>query len=310
MVHFDFDDRYQDENVVGSAISRRDGVLLSVIFHSLIAAALIVGPHLPIFQLSPEELQRRQAELERQREEAARRFVFVQPRVDTPALRAPDRAELSDLDRRAQDPVIAREPENPLPFSRGDSSERVEAAEEERARGANDPSSPPQPEPDTQVARVTPPAETGLRRPLETPLTRPGGALGEALRNLQQYIQNERFDNPQGGNDRPGATIQFDTRGVEFGPWLRRFVAQVRRNWFVPQAAMVMSGHVVLQFNIHRDGSITDIVVVKPSVIESFTRAAYGAIYSSNPTAPLPPEYPLDKTLFTVTFYYNEQPPN
>lgn len=309
MIHFDFDDRYQDENVVGSAIARRDGVLLSVIFHALIAAAFIVGPHLPIFQPSPEELQRRQAELERQREEAARRFVFVQPRVDTPALRAPNRAELSDLDRRAQDPVIVREPENPLPFSRGDTSERVESADEERARGADDPTTPPQPKPDTQVARVTPPAETGLRRPLDTPLTRPGGSLGEALRNLQQYVQNQRFDNPQGGNDNPGATIQFDTQGVEFGPWLRRFVAQVRRNWFIPQAAMVMSGHVVLQFNIHRDGSITDIVIVQPSVIEAFTRAAYGAIYASNPTAPLPPEYPLDRALFTVTFYYNEQPP-
>jgi TonB family protein len=137
-----------------------------------------------------------------------------------------------------------------------------------------------------------------------------GGSLGDALRNLQQYVQNETFNNPQGGNDRPGATIQFDTRGVEFGPWLRRFVAQVRRNWFIPQAAMVMRGHVVLQFNIHRSGEITDIVIVQPSAIESFTNAAYGAIYSSNPTAPLPPEYPLDKALFTVTFYYNEDPPN
>ncbi|MBI3050042.1 MAG: TonB family protein [Acidobacteria bacterium] len=309
MIHFDFDDRYQDENVVGSAISRREGVLLSVMFHAFIAIALIVGPRLPIFQPSPEELQRRQAELERQREEAARRFVFVRPRVDTPALRPPPLAELSDLDRRAQDPVIVREPENPLPFSRGDTSERIEDAEAERAKGADNPKSPPQPEPETQVARVTPPGETGLRRPLETPLTRPGGSLGEALRNLQQYVQNERFDNPQGGNDRPGATIQFDTRGVEFGPWLRRFVAQVRRNWFIPQAALVMSGHVVLQFYIHKDGSITDIVIVQPSAIESFTRAAYGAIYSSNPTAPLPPEYPLDRALFTVTFYYNEQPP-
>ena len=310
MIHFDIDDRYQDENVVGSAIARRDGVLLSVIFHAFVAAAFIVGPHLPIFQPSPEELQRRQAELERQREEAARRFVFVQPLVDTPALRPPDRAELSDLDRQAQDPVIVREAENPLPFSRGDTSERVDPAQEERARGAEDRESPPQPKPETQIARVTPPAETGFRRPLETPLPRPGGSLGEALRNLQQYVQNERFDNPQGGNDNPGATIQFDTQGVEFGPWLRRFVAQVRRNWFIPQAAMVMSGHVVLQFNIHRDGSITDIVIVKPSLIEAFTRAAYGAIYASNPTAPLPPEYPLDQALFTVTFYYNEQPPN
>ncbi|HEY5618420.1 MAG TPA: TonB family protein [Vicinamibacterales bacterium] len=309
MIHFDFDQRYQDEAVVGTAIARRDGVLLSIIFHGLVAAAFIVGPQLPIFQPSPEELQRRQAELERQREEASRRFVFVQPQADIPALRPPDRAELSDLDRKAQDPVIAREPENPLPFSRGNSAERVEAAEAERARGA-DPESPPQPEPESEVARALPPADTGLRRPTETPLPRVGGSLGDALRNLQQYVQNETFNNPQGGNDRPGATIQFDTQGVEFGPWLRRFVAQVRRNWFIPQAAMVMRGHVVLQFNIHRSGEITDIAIVQPSAIDAFTNAAYGAIYSSNPTAPLPPEYPSDKVLFTVTFYYNEEPPN
>ena len=28
------------------------------------------------------------------------------------------------------------------------------------------------------------------------------------------------------------------------------------------------------------------------------------------PTEPLPPEYPDPKAFFTVTFYYNEQPPN
>ena len=307
MVHFDFDDRYQDENVVGTAISRREGVVMSVVFHALLAAALIVGPQLPMFQISPEELQRRQAELERQREDAQRRFVFVQPRVDMPAVQPPERAELSDEDRRAQTPQIAPLPENPLPFSRGNSSERVEAEQPERARGPED-APVPKPELESQTARALPPSDTGFRRPTEAP--RAAGSLGEALRNLQQYVQNETFDNPQGGTDRPGATIQFDTKGVEFGPWLRRFIAQVRRNWFIPQAAMVMSGHVVLQFNIHRDGTITDIAVVQPSHIDAFTNAAYGAIFSSNPTPPLPPEYPTDKALFTVTFYYNEQPPN
>lgn len=310
MIHFDFDGRYQDENVVGTAISRREGVLLSVIFHSAIAVAFIVGPHLPIFQPSPEELQQRQAELERQREQASRRFVFVQPRIDPPSIEPLDRSELSDQDRRAQDPVIARAPENPLPFSRGDSAERVEAAEPERARGAEEPEPAPEPEPESTTARTLPPADSGLRRSEPVTPPRVGGSLGEALKNLQQYVQNETFNNPQGGNDRPGATIQFDTKGVEFGPWLRRFVAQVRRNWFIPQAAMVMSGHVVLQFNIHRNGAITDLVVVQPSAIDAFTNAAYGAIVSSNPTAPLPPEYPSDKALFTVTFYYNEEPPN
>ncbi len=75
-------------------------------------------------------------------------------------------------------------------------------------------------------------------------------------------MQNETFHNPQGGLTDPGATIQFDTKGVEFGPWLRRFIAQVRRNWFVPYAAMTFRGRVVLQFNIHKDGHITDISVV------------------------------------------------
>jgi TonB family protein len=308
VIHFDFEDRYQDENVVGSAITRRDGVFLSVVFHGLLAAALLIGPQLPIFQPTPEELARRQAELERQDEEARRRFVFVQPRVDMPAEQPRERFELSDENRQAQAPQIARVPENPLPFSRGNSSERVEEElPEERARG---PEGPPQPEPEAEATRPLPPSDTGLRRPPEAQPPRAAGSLGEALRNLQRYVQNETFNNPQGGTDRPGATIQFDTKGVEFGPWLRRFVAQVRRNWFIPQAAMVMSGHVVLQFNIHRDGSITDLVILQPSSIEAFNNAAYGAIVTSNPTAPLPPEYPSDKALFTVTFYYNEEPPN
>jgi xanthine dehydrogenase molybdopterin-binding subunit B len=46
------------------------------------------------------------------------------------------------------------------------------------------------------------------------------------------------------------------TKVVDFGPWLRRFIAQIRRNWFVPYAAMSLRGHVVLAFKVHRDGSV------------------------------------------------------
>ena len=70
-----------------------------------------------------------------------------------------------------------------------------------------------------------------------------GGSLGEALKNLERYVQT--FDNPQGGGGQFGPEIQFDTKGVEFGPWIRRFVAQVKRNWLIPYAAMSQSGHVV-----------------------------------------------------------------
>lgn len=315
MIHFDFDDRYQDEAAVGSALSRREGFMLSVVAHVVLILWFQFGPNLHLFEASPEEVDARQQELLRQQELAREqnRFVFVQPRVDLEAPKPPPRAELSDLDRQAQARERAQRPQNPLPFSRGNSAERMEATPEERAQGPETPVKPdvqpPGPEPEERVAEVLPPAEVGVRP--SPSISRPApGVLGDALRNLERYVQNETFHNEQGGVTDPGATIQFDTKGVEFGPWLRRFVAQVRRNWFVPYAAMTFRGRVVLQFNIHKDGRITDIAVVGPSDINAFNLAAHNAILGSNPTEPLPREYPDTRAFFTVTFYYNENPPN
>src|SRR5687767_10528790 len=247
------------------------------------------APEIEFLQPSPEELEARQEELRRLQEQQRddQRFVFVQPQIDMEALRPPPRAELSDVDRQAQARERAEAPANPLPFSRGDSAERVEAAPEERAQGPETPvepnEEPPRPEPEEQLARALPPADFGVRRSPQPPSRPAPGALGQALRNLERYVQNETFHNPQGGVNDPGATIQFDTTGIEFGPWLRRFVAQVRRNWFVPMAAMTFKGRVVVQFNIHTNGRISDVVVASPSGVDAFNRAAYNAILGSNP---------------------------
>jgi len=310
LIHFDLEERYQDELIVGSAITRREGVAYAVVVHVLILTALFVGPRLALFQPSAEEQEARRLEQQRLDQERNRTLVFVQPKLDMPAKTPPPRAELSDLDRKAQAPQKAPDPKNPLPYARGNSTERTEADDGERAR-APEPTPPqpqPEPKPEQQVARTLPTSPTGMPRPPDSERPTTGGVLRDAVRNLQRYVQKETFNNPQGGNQDPGSAIQFDTKGVEFGPWIRRFVSQVKRNWFVPQAAMTFRGSVVLQFNIHKTGAITDLQIVRPSEIESFTRAAVNAIQSSNPTEPLPPEYPDEKALFTVTFYYNEQP--
>jgi TonB family protein len=315
LIHFDFEDRYQDELVVGSAISRREGTILSIAVHVAVILLILYGGRLAIFQPSPEELeQRRQEALQQQLEQERnrQRFVFVQPRVDTPAPTPPPRADLSDLDRRAAAPEVSREPNNPSPFARGNTAERIDTPPPERARGEETPA-PPNPEPPApeqpKLEARLPEADRGLRRPIEMPKAATG-ALGNALRNLQQYVQNQTFNNPQGGTKDPGQAIQFDTKGVEFGPWIRRFVQKVRKNWFVPEAAFTFRGRVVLQFNVHRDGHITDLIVAQPSEIDAFNRAAFNAILGSNPVEPLPPEYPDDRAFFTVTFYYNESPVN
>jgi TonB family protein len=227
------------------------------------------------------------------------------------ALRAPDRAEMSDTDRESRATERSVERSNPLPSARGNSTERVEASPELRARGQG-PNPDPSPEPPKEVVEqpVEPPRDqrqAQLSLPQQEPAKPSGGSLGEALKNLQKYVDQESFNN-QRGNVQDLGPLQFDTKGVEFGPWIRRFVSQVRRNWFVPYAAMTMRGHVVLTFFVHRSGALTDITVIQPSPIESFNTAAMNALRSSNPTEPLPPEYPDDKAFFTVTFYYNESP--
>ena len=129
------------------------------------------------------------------------------------------------------------------------------------------------------------------------------GSLRDALRNLERYRQDAA------GGQAFGPEIQFDTKGVEFGPWIRRFVAQVKRNWFVPYAAMSKHGHVVITFNVQKSGTITDVEVYTPSAVDAFNNAARGAIIASTQTYPLPREYPAEQASFTVTFYYNEVPP-
>jgi TonB family protein len=319
-MYFEIEDYRPDITPVGRAISWREGVLLSIIFH---LCAIIVILLFPKFFTDTSSARARALLLQQQ--EARRdspRFVFVQPLRDLPSAKPPRRAEPSDQDRVATAPQRSPTPTNPLPFSRGNSPERVEAppaAPPESARGQGPTPDPAQGQqaqnqPDTKV----PEAQSRFQVPQQDARNnngargnspQSGGSLGDALRNLQRYVPREQFENPGGSGGQFGPEIQFDTKGVEFGPWIRRFIAQVKRNWFIPYAAMSNKGHVVVTFNVHKDGSITDLNVAGPSPVDPFNNAAYGALSSSNPTVPLPPEYPAEKAFFTVTFFYNETPP-
>lgn len=307
-MYFDFEDRYTDIEPVGHAINTRDGVAVSVLLHVLVLVAILFFPDLLPERKPAEQLQVQQP---RPEDQENRTFAFVQPRVDMPAPAPPPRAEMSDMDRVARSVETPPAPTNPLPYAEGDSRERIESAPEERMRGqgpAPQPAPPAQASADAQQRLENNDAQFAMMQKPQAAQPPPGGQLGEALRNLQKYVQNESFDNRQGQVQEFGP-LQFDTKGVEFGPWIRRFISQVRRNWFVPYAAMSMRGRVVITFNVHRNGAITDVTVLRPSEIDSFNTAAVNALLASNPTTPLPPEYPDDKALFTVTFFYNESPP-
>jgi TonB family protein len=319
-MYFDFEDNRPDTPRITQPISRREVVLVTINLHALMLIVILLGPKLPWVRDAIERQQqaieeRARLELERRREQA--RFVFVQPRVDMTA-KPPPRAELSDLDRQARTVERAPAPANPLPFSRGNSRERLEADPPATVRR---PSPAPDPTPQNSDAEASKPSLTlpesltARERPPDPSRQNESrgpavGVIADAIRNVRRYAQQDTFGNLRGGqNPNVGESIQFDTKGVEFGPWLARFVAQVRSNWMIPQAAMSMHGNVAITFVVHKDGRITDVTVARPSTVDAFTLSGRNAILTSNPTIPLPPEYPDDKMPIMVTFYFNEEPP-
>ena len=157
--------------------------------------------------------------------------------------------------------------ENPLPSARGNSTERTEATPEERSRGEG-PAEQPAPAGaaavETPERALDPNAESRYGDAAAAARAAAAGRLaGRCAAEPAEVRRQESFDN-QKGSSRSSGRLQFDTKGVEFGPWIRRFVSQVRRNWFVPYAAMSLRGRVVITFFVHRNGALTDVTVIAP----------------------------------------------
>ena len=339
-MYFDFYDNHPDVPPVGLAEPGADRIVLSIpvglprailavwvamLFHVAAIGFLLIMPSLDAARQA--RIAQQMALVQQQRDRDSARFVFVQPHLDMPATRAlSPRAEASDKDRNAQTRQQARNPTNSMPFSVGNTREREEAQRPTPAPPAPQPSEQPQNNAQASPDAGSPPPapsagslalQQGTRAgngrvpdvPADSGMGAGRGLVGSAMRDLRQMVQSNAFDNQGGGAGVFGPSIQFDTKGVEFGPWIRRFIAQIKRNWLIPYAAMAMKGHVAITFNIHKDGTITELSVPGPCNVDAFNRAAYNALATSNPTYPLPPEYPSEHAFLTVVFYYNETPP-
>lgn len=308
-MYFDLEDYRPDTPRIPNAISVREGILLSIIVHLLLVVAYLLVPDGWLAREQAVELVQAAP-----REQPPLRFVEVAPLVDR--MERPVRpADQSDLDRRAATRERAPDAIDPAPLMRGNTPEMIVGgppAEPPAPPPSPAPPADPSPEPSQTAESLTPPIENeGLVLPRQSAAAStaaPPRSLSDSLRNLQQYLRDENFNNPRGGQVEQSADIQFDSMGVDFGPWLLRFKRQVERNWLVPTAAMTTRGRVVVRFNVLRNGVIRDLEVLQPAPVISLTNAAVNALRLSNPTAQLPPEYPADKVLFTVTFYYNEDP--
>jgi hypothetical protein len=324
-MYFDFGDGHPDLQRLPRALSPREGVFVGIIVHLLVIILALVIPRTEWARSRAKAAEAARAAMaERQQANRIEPFMMAQPRVDIEALRPPPRAPLSDKDRMAMTRERPPNPTNRQPFSRGNTRQPEEAAPPSTSPPPGAPT-PPQSAgnngdrdnrpSEAQAGYVVPDRGSGgeARSDSTTPSRIPPGtprALADALGNLSRYVERSgaQLENPNGGGQY-GQSFQFDTKGVDFGAWLRAIKAQVMRNWLIPKAAYFLNGHVSLTLIISRAGTITELQVIDPSSVEGFTHAAYNALAASNPTVPLPPAYPDQTLRMRVTFFYNEEPP-
>jgi periplasmic protein TonB len=135
---------------------------------------------------------------------------------------------------------------------------------------------------------------------------RPG--LGAALQRMTVGSLQGGYSNPNASRLNTG-TLSFDTAGWDLGPYARRVQERVQSNWHVPEAQEVLrqKGWVAIRFNVQKDGSVTDLQVVRPSGIPSYDQSAIDALRSSNPLPPLPEEVTIPQIGGLFRFYYNLQ---
>lgn len=295
---------------------RRTMFLLSIVFHAVLIVILLVSPDL---------LARLEHALgvQVQPEQPKDQVTFLALPPDLEKLRKTPRTNiLSDKDRQAQGRAPLINPyANRMPYSRGNTPLPEEAG------GRKPPPSPPPQAPkqppagaanSQQAAAKPPPAENQeAKLKLEdvpaasqggANLTLPSPSPGEAIQQSLQAASRGRssgqipgagngpgqFNNPNSSFSIGGLQVLSDTRGVNFGPYLRRVIEVVRENWYnvIPESARLgQKGVCSVDFAIQTDGSVPGLDLSSSSGSEALDRAAESGIHASTPFEPLPAEY-------------------
>jgi protein TonB len=243
------------------------------------------------------------------------RFTLVETEP-SPDANVKENAVLSDVDRVASSPEPVQREENAT-GTEGEVKHVTLAPPAPEQR----PGKPFVPRPPARPAERAPSEEKAPEKVLSDDGSRAGARSPsrERLSLLESmYLQKppERViaegpaPSPPVLGDRAGrfGPVQFDAKGFDFGPYARRMVEIVKRNWYaiMPWAARWgAQGKVRLRFVLKRDGSVSDLEVVSSSDSVPLDRAALGSINLSTPFMPLPSEFNGDEVGVTFTYYYN-----
>ena len=107
-----------------------------------------------------------------------------------------------------------------------------------------------------------------------------------------------------------GVEILTDTQGVDFGPYVRKALGIIKKNWIplIPEEARPpanMQGETLIRFSILPDGKISAMRLDGSSQHTNIDRAAWGAITAVGQFPPLPTEFKGPHLELSINFLTN-----
>jgi outer membrane biosynthesis protein TonB len=146
----------------------------------------------------------------------------------------------------------------------------------------------------------------------------PNQTAGDAIRQAAQGAAHDHGsagDYSGGGSGRTGmgtgAEILSDTQGVDFGPYIRRILNDIKRNWIplIPEEArppLNKEGETLIRFTILPDGRIAAMNLDGSSQDQSIDKACWGAITGEGQFPPLPTNFHGPNLELRIDFLTNK----
>ena len=149
----------------------------------------------------------------------------------------------------------------------------------------------------------------------------PNQSAGDAIRQAaEQAAQNRGQGGDYGANSpvahqglNTGVEVLSDTMGVDFAPYLRRILGDIKRTWIplIPEEArppLNKQGETLIRFTILPNGRVGIMNLDGSTQDEAIDRAAWGSIKGNNPFPPLPAQFHGPQLELRIRFLVNKTP--
>ena len=140
-----------------------------------------------------------------------------------------------------------------------------------------------------------------------------GGARPSILREGEQGAAGDRgfeFDQSASGDVGIGTVnvgeFTLNTVRWDWAPWMNRFANELHRHWRAPAAYRmgIISGMTKLRMVVEKDGRLSSLAILDTDGHRSLHTASQAALKAFAPYAPLPPHFPEENLVITLSLHY------